>query len=197
MGSNQSSFGVGSEYQPYDNVSFLTSIDLKEEVESIYIISVPLKGSNWQKLGKMLLTISIVGAPLNTIIPDIEHHGLIFKTKDKNYFYAQFPSDNGRLIKSSKKRAIEAIIDGCDHEDERKWLVREKFKVPKNEKVTIKTIYDIIRDLKFEYYNSITKNCQHYVEGIIYNLPNISRVGYKGDQLIGGFNSEIRGDLAI
>lgn len=195
MGSSESSSKI--DYQSYMNNFQFSISDLNEKIENIFIISVPLKGSNWQTTGKMVLKLSLIGAPLADLIPEIEHQGVIFKTESDKYFYAQFPSHNGKLIKTSKLEAIEAIIDGCEHEKCRQWFVKEKFAIKKGGEVTIKNIYDIIRSLKFEYYNIITKNCQMYVDKIIRKLPSIHRVGYNGEKNIDYINLGRGGDLSF
>lgn len=197
MGSGESSLSAKKEYQSYKKNFHFAISDLNEKIKSVYIISVPLKGSKWQLVSKLLLTISFIGAPLVDLIPEFEHLGLIFRTDCENYFYAQFPSDNGKLIKATKDESIEAIINGCEFDEGRKWFIKEKFVVNKETEVTIKNIYESIRNLRFDYYNIVTKNCQLYVDKIIRNIPNIYRVGYDGRNNWGYFNSGKGGDLSF
>ena len=179
----------------YEEESNLSEDELNEEVEYIWVICVPMHGRNWQIFGKVVLTLTVVGGFFNGIIPLSEHHGLLVKSKNGNYYFTHFPANNGAFKKDSKERAIKDIIDKCGHYDNRKWWVRAKFKP--EEKMTIGEVKNVAKKVKFKEYNIITKNCQEYVRLILYNLrSNLKMIGMDALSAGGGLSWVKGGDLS-
>ena len=162
------------------------SLDLSEqneEIKKIYLVIVPFEHRTAWHVGKGFLTMLPVFNVFVNFIPNIEHHGLIFKTLNGNYYYTQFPL--GEFIKASKEEAIKNI--SYNYNKENKYFIGEEFEP--TEKFTINDAIKICNESKTKYYNLITKNCQVYCQKILSQIKckrtYIDRIYFCGGVLSG------------
>ena len=161
-----------------------------------YVICVPLKARGWQIAGKVVLTLTVVLSFFNGIVPLAEHHGLLVKSKNGSYYYTHFPANGGGFIKDDKYDAIDDIITHCRHKSGKEWWVREKYET--KGKLTIRKVKEVARNVRYDNYNLITKNCQDYTRRIIDGLSNkLDLVGYDALEFGGKMRLGKGGDLSI
>ncbi len=145
---------------------------------------------------KSLLTLTVIGGFFNGIIPIAEHHGLIFETYNSQYYYSQWPKDKGAILKGTKQKSINSIINGCTHYDNRKYWIRTKAKPSKT--LYVKEVFDSVKSVSWEYYNLVNKNCQNFCNEVLNKLPcELEILGLDMLNAGGGLSYIKGGDLSI
>ena len=134
----------------------LSESESEEKIKYIYVICVPCKGRKWHIAGKVLLTLTFIGAFFNGILSIAEHHGLIFETENNKYYHSQWPKNKGAILKDSKLNSIDSIIDGWKQYDNKEYWIRLKAKP--SEDIRVKEVFDIVKSISWEYYNVVNKN---------------------------------------
>ena len=150
----------------------ITPISDKEKNEEIEYIWVVVANMNWRAPVLTIQTIiglvPIVGL-FTSIFPRMEHHGIVFKTKNGNYYTTDFVCSNSKFINfyKEKEKAFNFIAERIE---QKKIWISLKAIVKSDNNITIGEISNIINKVTPKEYNLIFENCQSYVKYIINNI---------------------------
>ena len=97
------------------------------------------------------------------MLPRIEHHGIVFLTKNGNYYSTDFMSSGSNFI-NFRKDKNESFKIIANHVHQKKIWIKLKGKIKENTILKIKNICDIIPKITPKTYHAIKRNCQLYID---------------------------------
>ena len=152
--------------------------DKTEEIECIWIVV-----SNMNGRAPLLAAQTIVGlipiiGLVSCIFPRLEHHGIVFKTKNGNYYSTDFGTGFSEFInfQDNKEKAFNIIASNVG---QKKIWILLKANVKFDETIQIGEIINLMDGATPKKYHAIFNNCQKYVRNIMEKIyDKIKVVGY-------------------
>ena len=163
----------------------------QEEIEYIWIVVANMNGR-----APLLAVQTIVGLiPLiglvSCIFPRCEHHGIVFKTKNGNYYSSDFGAGRSKFLNfhENKKKAFNFIAFNVRQKDF--WILL-KATIKDDENIQINELINLMDGATPKEYHLIFNNCQNYVRNIMEKIyDKIKIIGYDSGWTPGHMNAGI------
>ncbi len=143
----------------------LKNNEKEEEIEFIWIVV-----SNMKWRGPVLGIQTVIGlipiiGLVTSIFPRMEHHGIVFKTKNGNNYVTQYGGGgvSFKNYKINKNKAFNSIAEFINQKNI--WVLL-KAVINSDTKLKIGDISNIIEKVTPKQYNAIFENCQKFVKYI-------------------------------
>ena len=156
----------------------ITDKEKQEEIDCLWIVV-----ANMDLRAPLLAVQTIIGLiPIiwfaSCIFPRCEHHGIVFKTKDGNYYSTDFVTGLSEFINfhDNKEKAFNIIASNV--RQKKIWILL-KANIKSDEIIKIGEIINLMDGVTPQKYHLLFNNCQKYVRNIMEKIyDKIKIVGY-------------------
>ena len=150
-----------------ENRCLIKDNEKEEEVEYIWVVVANMNFRAPLLAAQTILGLIPIVGLITSIFPRCEHHGIVFKTKNGNYYSADFV-EGGSEFKNHYKNKEEAFQYIAKKVSQKKVWIYYKGKAL--EIIKIGEIINLINKVTPEKYHLLFQNCQSFVRYVMKEL---------------------------